>query len=151
MKLFVDGGGNRRGNCYVGVAIYTGETLIFRGGSDLPHCSTNNEAEYVALDSTLRLLMMMTEKYEEYDNEEYDNGDIEIYMDSELVVKQVNGEYEVKAENLIPFHTSVKTKLEILRRTLEPDKVWLRNIPREQNKVADKAGREALEKHVESR
>ncbi len=146
MKLFVDGGGNPRGNCYVGVAIYTGETLIFRGGSDLPHCATNNEAEYVALDSTLRFLMLMIERYEEFDD-----GDIEIYMDSELVVKQINGEYEVKAENLIPLHISVKAKLEILRRKVEPDKVWLRNIPREQNKVADKAGREALDRANNSR
>ena len=50
--------------------------------------ATNNEAEYSALIRGLELNIM----------------DIKIYADSELVVKQVNGEYKVKHERMRPLH-----------------------------------------------
>ena len=49
--------------------------------------ATNNEAEYSALIRGLELNIM----------------DIKIYADSELVVKQVNGEYKVKHERMRPL------------------------------------------------
>jgi ribonuclease HI len=50
--------------------------------------ATNNEAEYSALIRGLELNIM----------------DIKIYANSELVVKQVNGEYKVKHERMRPLH-----------------------------------------------
>ena len=54
--------------------------------------ATNNEAEYSALIRGLELGL------------ELNIMDIKIYADSELVVKQVNGEYKVKHERMIPLH-----------------------------------------------
>jgi len=54
--------------------------------------ATNNEAEYSALIRGLELGL------------ELNIMDIKIYADSELVVKQVNGEYKVKHERKIPLH-----------------------------------------------
>jgi len=54
--------------------------------------ATNNEAEYSALIRGLELGL------------ELNIMDIKIYADSELVVKQVNGEYKVKHERMRPLH-----------------------------------------------
>jgi ribonuclease HI len=37
------------------------------------------------------------------------DGEIEVWMDSELVVKQLNGEYAVKSENLKPLFFATST------------------------------------------
>jgi len=54
--------------------------------------ATNNEAEYLALIRGLEIGL------------ELNIMDIKIYADSELVVKQVNGEYKVKHERMRPLH-----------------------------------------------
>jgi ribonuclease HI len=58
--------------------------------------TTNNVAEYKALIKTLELAL------------EFRNKEIICYLDSELVVKQVKGEYRVKDEKMIFLFSKVK-------------------------------------------
>jgi len=136
MNVFVDGGGNRKGNCYYGIAFYRGEDLVWKIGNDLNDCRTNNEAEYEALYMALLALRLNSDLL--------DTDDITIYMDSQLIVRQVLGQYEVKAYNLAWRALLVKRYLEELRSNINPRKVWLKHIPREMNKEADKTGRQSL-------
>ena len=60
-------------------------------------------------------------------------------MDSELVVKQVLGEYKVKNEGLKPLH---KTAL----RLSEGFRIFrIAHVPRDRNKAADKLSKKAID------
>jgi ribonuclease HI len=61
-------------------------------------------------------------------------------MDSELVVRQLSGRYRVRNPRLIPLY---KRMLDLRSRF---ERVAIRHIPREQNKVADGLANEALDR-----
>ncbi len=118
-----------------GVAGYgftvTGEGLDHEeGGLAAPpgsERSTNNVAEYVG---AIRAL--------EYLRERGYRGSVRVHGDSQLVIRQMTGEYEVKADHLRPYHE----RLLALRREFdEVEFVW---IPREQNRRADELSKEAV-------
>ena len=85
--------------------------------------ATNNEAEYSALIRGLELNIM----------------DIKIYADSELVVKQVNGEYKVKHERMRPLHRKAIALL------YQYSNWSLQHVPRDDNTIADKLSKEGME------
>ena len=58
-------------------------------------------------------------------------NNIEIYSDSELLVKHINGQYKVKAANLKPLYDLVTKSIRKL------DKFSIRWVPREENSLAD--------------
>jgi len=83
---------------------------------------TNNEAEYHAL---LKALSIIALKWVDPSNGTIPRniGPIKIYSDSELVVKQVNGDYEVKDPKLKELHT----KALALKQRMEPISLeWIR-------------------------
>ncbi|HEX6976890.1 MAG TPA: ribonuclease HI family protein [Patescibacteria group bacterium] len=85
--------------------------------------TTNNVAEYTAV------LMALTWLKE---NEKFKDTFPEFFLDSELVVKQLRGEYKIKNKNLMEFVFKIKE--------LEKEvgkKVSYKNIPRSQNSLAD--------------
>jgi ribonuclease HI len=90
--------------------------------------ATNNVAEYSALIKGLRKARSLGLKK------------IKIYLDSELLVRQINGIYKVKNKNLIPLW--VKTK-DILK---DFDDCIITHIPREMNREADSLARQAVKK-----
>lgn len=87
--------------------------------------ATNNEAEYQAVIFALKKAKQLIGK------EKAKNAQIEIKADSELVVKQLNGEYKLKEEKLVPLF------IEIWNLKQDFKKVEFTYIPREQNKKAD--------------
>ena len=89
--------------------------------------ATNNVAEYVAAIRALEWLR----------GEGY-SGPVEVVGDSELVVRQMLGEYEVRAEHLKAY----KARLEQLAHEFRS--VEFRWVPREQNVRADALSKEAL-------
>lgn len=141
LSLFVDGGGNKRGNCYYGICLSRDGTILHKVGQALPNCETSNEAEYMALIMALSLMRLIVGSNALDKKEE-----ITIYMDSEVVVKQMLGEYKVRAINLAKKYEDARLTLAALRELNAPHKVWIKHIPREQNELADKTGREALGK-----
>jgi ribonuclease HI len=89
--------------------------------------ATNNEAEYVAL---LRGLVEARELG-------YDV--VEAVGDSELVVKQVGGEWRCGADNLKPLHE------EVLEVTDGFEEFGIRHVPREENAGPDELANAALD------
>ncbi len=87
--------------------------------------ATNNVAEYTAL---LRGL----DKAKSLKIES-----LKIFVDSELLVKQVLGEYRVKSENLTGLYHNVMSRLKGFK------SYTIAHVPREQNKQADKLAKKA--------
>jgi ribonuclease HI len=88
--------------------------------------ATNNVAEYTAL---LEALTIAFERAAD---------DVELLADSELVVKQVRGEYKVRHPDLVPLHA------EAVRRIAGFRTFKIGYVPREKNKDADKMVNRAL-------
>ncbi len=89
--------------------------------------ATNNQAEYRALIAGLELAK--AEQVEE----------LKVFMDSELIVKQMQGEYRVKNPDLKPLFAQA------LALTNKFTSVSFHHIPREKNKAADKLVNEAID------
>ena len=81
--------------------------------------TTNNVAEYSALARGLS------------EARELGAEAVDVYMDSELVVKQIKGLYKVKNQGLRPIYESV---MKLLRSF---SKYTVSHVPREKNTVAD--------------
>jgi ribonuclease HI len=93
---------------------------------------TNNRAEYQALIAGLEEAQRLGTK------------EVEVYLDSELVVNQVNGVYRVR-------DTKLKTLEGEVRRRLGRFARWVISyIPREENREADRLAREAVRDKVDS-
>ena len=125
--LRTDGGARPNpGPASVGIEIKSADGKFAKEISrDIGH-ATNNEAEYTALIMGLKELA------------ELGVAHVNIEMDSQLVVRQVNGQYRVKKEELKPLYNEVKGLLKKFTfYTLE-------HIPREKNKVADALASKAL-------
>ena len=89
--------------------------------------ATNNVAEYSALTNALIAAKQIT------------NQQIDIYSDSELLVRQINGQYKVKSEQIKPLFQQAKTLLENFHD-------WkITHVKREKNKSADKLVNQALD------
>ena len=71
-------------------------------------------------------------------------SDLECFLDSELIVKQINGEYRVKDEKLIKLFSEVKTRISKF------EKVTFSHIRREKNKEADSLVNVELDKRAGS-
>jgi ribonuclease HI len=67
-----------------------------------------------------------------------------VRLDSELVVKQLGGEYRVKNEGLRPLHDRARG---LLRNFAE---VEIRHVPRKQNKLADAVVNRVLDQEAET-
>ena len=133
LSLFTDGA--CRGNPGNGGA---GAVLVGKDGEVvgtakkfLGHC-TNNIAEYQAL-----LLGL---------EEAQGRGAtaISIYLDSELLVRQIQGVYRVKNPTLKPLMAGVRTLLERF------DTWQVAHVPRCNNAVADKLANEAIDEALKS-
>ena len=94
--------------------------------------TTNNVAEYNACLLALELAA------------DFGVPRVKVRMDSELVVKQMNGEYRVKNENLKPLAAKVRELADGF------ESVTWEFVPREKNKAADKLANEALDRKPES-
>ena len=89
---------------------------------------TNNVAEYRALIAGLEAAARLGARA------------VCVVMDSELVVRQMTGEYRVKNEGLKPLHA------EALRRAAALAEVTYRSVGREDNARADRLVNETLDK-----
>ncbi len=128
--MYTDGGSrNNPGPAAVGVYI---ETLRKQFGHFIGS-KTNNEAEYEAVIYGLKKIKEVIGK------EKAKLTEIEIYLDSEFVAKQMNHEYRVKEKELQGLF------LKVWNLMLDFGKVAFRHIPREENKIADKMVNEALD------
>jgi ribonuclease HI len=129
--LTINTDGASRGNpgaaAYAYVILRDGQLVVEEAG-----ClgeMTNNQAEYTALVRAL-----------EHALELGPDDRVVVNSDSELMVKQLNGEYRVKNEELKPLYEEA---VQLRRRFKQP--VTFRHVRREQNKRADELCNEALD------
>ncbi|HRZ95687.1 MAG TPA: ribonuclease HI family protein [Candidatus Moranbacteria bacterium] len=130
IKMFTDGGSrNNPGPAAIGVWIET----LNKKYSEYIGEKTNNEAEYEALIFGLKKIKSLIGK------EKAKKTEVECYLDSELVVKQLNHEYKLSEKHIQDLFIKVWN--------LMPDfqKVSFCHIMREENKIADALVNEALD------
>ncbi len=130
-KLYVDGASrNNPGLSGAGVYLIKDDTEVVKQGFFLGK-KTNNQAEYMAL-----LLGVY------FAHRHMKAGDtIIIYADSELLIKQMRGEYRVKNLELKQLYDCIKQRLTQLNYTL-------RHVMRENNTVADKLANLGIDKRL---
>jgi len=126
--IYTDGGARGNpGHAGIGAVIYDENKNILEEISEYIGETTNNQAEYKAVISAIN-------KAKELCSEE-----LNFYLDSELVVKQLNREYKVKNKDLAPLF------VQIYNATLSFKKVTFTHIRREYNKEADKLANDAMD------
>jgi len=129
LTIFTDGGA--RGNpgpAGIGVVILDEKGSAVEEISESIGQATNNQAEYKALIAGL------------VKAKELGARELEVFLDSELVVKQLNKEYRVKDKDLASLFVSVYNL------TLGFKKVVFKHIRREKNRLADKLVNLALDR-----
>lgn len=129
LKIYCDGGA--RGNpgpAGIGVVLIDDEGREKKFKKFLGQ-RTNNQAEYEAVLFGLK----MAKNYKI----------INFYLDSELVVRQLKGEYKIKNESLGSW--LIKIRNEIIKRDL---KVSFNYIPRARNQQADKLVNQAIDEGI---
>ena len=128
--MYTDGGSrNNPGPAGIGVYI---ETLHKQFGHYIGE-KTNNEAEYEAVIFGLKKIKQLIGK------DDAKNVEIEIFLDSEFVERQMNHIYKVKEKNIQELF------LEVWNLMLDFKSVRFNHVLREKNKIADKLVNEALD------
>ena len=130
-KLTICTDGGARGNpgpAGIGIVIKENGKTIKEYGKYIGE-TTNNQAEYKALISALETAKDLGAEA------------VQVFMDSELIVKQINGEYKVKNPDLAPLF------LKFYNLRVGFKKFSVTHIRREKNKEADRMVNKAIDKN----
>ena len=130
MRVVVHVDGGARGNpgpAAAAAVISDADGQVLDEAAEVLGVATNNVAEY-------RGLLLGLQRAQELGA-----TDIEVVNDSELVAKQINGEYKVKHADMKPLHRAATEVLQGFER-------WsIRSVPRAQNAHADALVNQALD------
>lgn len=129
LTVYTDGGA--RGNpgpAAIGVVVYGGGERPLKQVGECIGDKTNNQAEYLALLRGLQEAMAL------------DGSELTCFLDSELVVRQLNGQYKIKEPEL------QKLAVEALRISNNFLRVEFKHIGRAKNQLADKLVNDALDR-----
>ncbi|KAJ0963333.1 hypothetical protein J5N97_028455 [Dioscorea zingiberensis] len=111
----------------IGLVFVTPERGILRYALSLTEPCTNNEAEYDALIAGLELAIKMGIQH------------IHIFGDSQLIIKQVEGDYKIYKPELLKYHKKVKGLMKKI------PQVQLKRVLRSENGEADSLAKVAKE------
>ena len=131
---YIDGGA--RGNpgpAGYGVRIEDEQGTLVNEFNGFLGTSTNNVAEYNGLLAALKYA------------QQHGYRTVRIKSDSELLVKQMRGEYKVKNAGLLPLYQQARTIAQTL------DRIVYEHVRREQNKDADRLANLAMDEGTKSR
>ncbi len=134
-SVYTDGGS--RGNpgpAAYGFVIYGPDGGLLEEGSRYIGETTNNQAEYQGIVAALESLQHI-----------HLAAPVVCHLDSQLVVRQINGQYRMKNADLQPWLQKIHT----LKGQL-PVTVTFIDIPREMNRYADKLVNKALDERMNS-
>ncbi|HTE22713.1 MAG TPA: 4a-hydroxytetrahydrobiopterin dehydratase [Candidatus Limnocylindria bacterium] len=128
IKLYADGGsrGNPGPSASGYVLLDEDDTVIIKSGVYLG-ITTNNQAEYQSL------------KFGLEEAQKLGASEVEVYMDSLLVINQMRGIFKVKNRDLWPIHEAIKEVAKQFK------KITFTHVPREFNKLADAEVNETLD------
>ena len=138
-KYLIHTDGGSRGNpgpAAIGVVIESADKSLKKEYGEYIGETTNNEAEYRAVIFALKKLKLLIGKDKARD------AVIEMHTDSELVQRQLTGEYKLSDRNIQQFF------LEIWNLKMDYGSVSFRHIPREENHGADRMVNSALDKEL---
>jgi ribonuclease HI len=125
IEIFSDGCSlGNPGRAGVGVVVYRQKEIV-KKISKYIGLTTNNVAEYTGLITALQEAVKNPKRQ------------FKIYLDSELVVKQIDGRYKVRNKNLYPFYLIAKDMINNL------NSCEVLYIPREKNETADRLAKQA--------
>jgi ribonuclease HI len=125
LEAYIDGGS--RGNPgEAGLGVYIPGVVRI---AEYLGVGTNNYAEYSALVTAVRFAVF-TQREE-----------VHVFADSELVVKQISGDYQVKNESIRLLYDSAIRWIALI------PKFSISHIRRDQNKEADKLANLAMDTH----
>jgi ribonuclease HI len=128
LEAFIDGGS--RGNPgESGIGVYFPGVVRI---AEYLGAGTNNFAEYSALLTALRFAVFSR------------CDELQVFADSELVVKQIKGEYQVKNESIRVLYDSALRWINLI------PSFKISHIRRENNKEADKLANLAMDNHRNS-
>ena len=130
LKIYTDGGA--RGNpgpAGAGIVFCDDKKQIKHKISRYLGEMTNNQAEYRAVIIALDHLL-----------ENYKDCEVEFYLDSQLIVEQLNQRYKIKNQGLKPLFWEIREKILKLG-----GKINFEFVPREENREADKLVNKAIE------
>ncbi len=121
---------NNPGNASIGVVIFDNKMNILKKYKECLGKATNNVAEYMSLIAGLKLAY------------EFTHDEVLVFMDSELVIKQMKGFYKIKNNTLKVLYSEAKN-IEMFF-----SKVIYKNVSRENlyQKMADSLANESLDK-----
>jgi ribonuclease HI len=135
VNIYTDGGS--RGNPGIsgyGLVVYDSKDKVIHQQSKFLGIKTNNEAEYAAVLAALEWLK---------DNKEtHKITKINFFSDSQLVVRQIQGKYRVKAPHL--KDTFIKCQQLLAQINIE---YQFKDIRREFNILADQLANQAMDRH----
>lgn len=127
-QVFCDGASRSNpGDASIGVSISLDGKEIHSISREIG-IATNNEAEYQALIDGLNYCI------------ENSINEVDVFLDSKLVIEQVNKNYKVKAHNLKEFNSQVENMIK------EFNYIEFNHVYREDNKRADQLANLALDK-----
>lgn len=132
-RLVLRTDGASRGNpgpAAAGVVIQREDGTVIARGKHYLGVLTNNQAEYRAL---LQGLLSVAR---------YAPAAVSVYMDSELIVRQMTGRYRVRDAALLPLYEQARAYADRL------PQVTFTHVPRGQNALADALANEALDRHA---
>ncbi len=127
--IYSDGGA--RGNpgpAGIGAVIYDNNKKEIATISRFLGNATNNQAEYEALIAALKKA------------KDLNINELKVYLDSELIVKQINREYKVKDKDL------AKLFMQVHNLSINFENISFFHVRREFNKRADQLANQAMDK-----
>lgn len=132
-KLLIWTDGGARGNpgpAGIGVHICSTDGDVVEDVAEYMGEATNNQAEYTALVRALEVAQNLSA------------SELKIHSDSELMVKQIRGEYRVKNAGIRPLFERAK---QLLRNF---ESYSIEHVRREHNRQADALVNQAIDDHL---
>lgn len=136
-KLIIYTDGGSRGNpgpAALGIVIQDTSGKLIKEYGEALGVRTNNEAEYEAVIFALKKVKAL------FGKEKTKTMALDVRMDSELVMKQLTGQYKVEEEKLFPLF------IKIWNLKMDFGAITFMYVPREKNKDADRMVNEALDR-----
>jgi ribonuclease HI len=140
LKVFTDGAS--RGNpglSGIGIIAYDENDFILESYHEYIGEATNNQAEYKALIKSIDIIKKVIEK------NEYGFERVEFFSDSELVVNQVNFDYQAKEPELALLNNKFHVKMKKLSYPY-----IITHVDRAFNKAADRLANMAIDSHTKA-
>lgn len=136
INVYTDGASRGNpGSAGTGIVISDEDRNILETHKNFLGTATNNVAEYTALIESVKYLSGL--------NFSFDS--IVFYSDSELMVKQIKGEYKIRNKDLIKLSLEFWSEIKKLGRNFT-----IQHLPRGENKLADKLANEAIDEFSEN-